>query len=320
MNQLVTIAPANVPAIYSPMQERAREYARASRSASTLKAYRIDWADFEAWCAGQQLAALPATPDTVAAYIAAQAGSHKASTIQHRLSSISMRHQTAGYDSPTKNELVRSVLKGIRRELGTAPAEKAPLLATDVRAMVAALPDTLTGKRDRALLLLGFAGAFRRSELVALNVADLEFTADGIVVTIRRSKTDQEGQGRKLGIPSLPTSTACPVRAVRAWLEASAITEGPIFRPIGVGSRVSATRLSGQGVGIVVKRNLPRDRDRTKFAGHSLRSGFVSSAVLGGANLRAIMKTTGHRTIEMVLRYTRDANLFRGNAVASTGL
>ncbi len=175
-------------------------------------------------------------------------------------------------------------------------------------------------KRDRALLLLGFAGAFRRSELVGLNIGDVEFTDEGIVVHLRRSKTDQEGQGRKIGIPQLPHSDACPVRALRAWLDAAGIDSGPLFRPVAVGGRIQADRLSDRAVALVVKRSLPAGREAGRFAGHSLRAGFVTSAACGGASVKAIMRQTGHRSLETVMRYMRDASLFRGNALGSTGL
>jgi len=303
-----------------PVVEQAREYARRARSEATIRAYRTDWADFESWCMQQPARPLPATPETVACYISSMADHHRASTITRRLSAISVVHQTRGLASPTRNEVVRAVLAGIRRTIGTAPNEKAPLVAADIREMVAALPDTLIGKRDRALILLGFAGAFRRSELVGLNVEDLEFGADGLTVTLRRSKTDQEGAGRKIGIPALPTSDACPVRAVRAWLEAAGIANGPVFRSVAVGGRLQPGRLSNNAVAEVVKRRLPAGRDAARFAGHSLRAGFVTSAANGGASVKAIMQQTGHRSLETVMRYMRDASLFRGNALGATGL
>jgi integrase len=320
VTSLVPISQGGVPSPCSPAAERAREYASAARAPSTLRAYRVDWLDFEGWCSTQNLCPLPADPQTVAAYIAAQAENHKASTITRRLSAISVAHQVRGYESPTKNELVRSVLKGIRRQLGTASNEKAPLLAADIKEMIARLPDTLIGKRDKALLSVAFAGAFRRSELVGLDVADLEFTADGLVITLRRSKTDQEGRGRKIGIPALPASRACAVRAVREWIAASGIAEGPIFRPVALGGRLGCGRLSDRVVALVIKRRLPADRDGSKYSGHSTRAGFVTSAAIGGASLKAIMNQTGHRSLQMVLRYTRDASLFRENALVSTGL
>ena len=318
MTALVPIQPQPIGNL-APAAEQAREYARRARAASTLRAYKLDWESFTAWCSENGLCALPAKPETVASYLAAQARGHKASTIQRRLSAISMVHQVRGFESPCRNELVRSVIKGIRRTLGTAPNEKAPLLASDVREMTAMLPDSLLGRRDRAMLLLGFAGAFRRSEICSLNVEDLAFTEDGLIVTLRRSKTDQEGHGRKIGVPLLPTSDACPVRAVREWLAASGITEGPLFRSVSSG-RLHAERLSDQTVAKVVKRRLPAGRDTSRFAGHSLRAGFVTSAASGGASLKAITNQTGHRSLTVVLRYMRDSSLFRNNAVASTGL
>jgi integrase len=316
------LIPAPVQSIgnLAPVAEQAREYARRSKSESTRRNYAIGWRDFTSWCAAQGLVPLPATPDTVALYISALADTFKVATIQLRLAAISQVHQVRGFDSPTKNEIVRSVLKGIRRTIGTAPDQKAPLLAPDVREMVASRPATLLGTRDRALLLLGFSGAFRRAELVGLNVEDIEFTPEGMAVTLRRSKTDQEGQGRKVGIPMLPASDACPVRAVRAWLEASGITSGAIFHPVAVGSRLMPERLSDRAVALVVKRSLPAGKDSRKYAGHSMRAGFVTSAANGGASIKAIMRQTGHRSLETLMRYMRDASLFRGNALGSTGL
>lgn len=298
----------------------ARKFARRSRSANTLRAYAADWAHFTGWCQDHGVVSLPALPETAALYLASLADRHKVSTIQRRISAISQRHLLRGLDPPTKNELVRSVVKGIRRTLGVAPCQKAPLVAAEVREMVASLPDSLGGVRDSALLLLGFAGAFRRSELVGLNVADLTFTPDGLIVALNRSKTDQDGHGRKIGIPSLPASDACPVRAVREWLDASGLTDGALFRRIGVGDRLHSTRLSAGAVALVVKRHLRKGRDVQQFAGHSLRSGFCTSAAQGGASIKSIMKQTGHRSLATVLRYLREASLFRGNAVASTGL
>lgn len=316
---MVPVAPQEI-GLPIPAAERAHEYARRSRSSSTIRCYATDWADFTAWCGLNEMIPLPAEAKTVALYISDLAEDHKPSTIQRRLSAISQAHQIRGFDSPTKNEAVRSVLKGIRRTLGTAPAEKAPLLASDIREMVAGLPDSLLGCRDRALLLLGFAGAFRRSELVGLNVEDVTFSEDGMVILLRRSKTDQEGQGRKVGIPLLPHSEACPVAAVRRWLEVSGIESGPLFRRIAIGGRLQPQRLCAGWVAATVKRRLPGGRDAARFAGHSLRAGFVTSAAVGGASVKAIMRQTGHRSLETVMRYMREASLFKGNALGSTGL
>jgi integrase len=186
--------------------------------------------------------------------------------------------------------------------------------------MVAALPDGLLGVRDRALLLVGFAGAFRRSELVSLDRPDLEFTKDGLTVMLRRSKSDQEGQGRKVGIPYGSNPETCPVRALQAWLEAAAITDGPVFRGVTRHGKVQG-RLSGYAVALIVKRYAAvGGLDPSRYAGHSLRAGLATAAAIGGASERSIMNQTGHKSITMVRRYIRDGNLFRENAAAKTGL
>jgi integrase len=213
------------------------------------------------------------------------------------------------------------VLAGIRRAKGTAPDAKAPVLIGDLRAMVAALPAGLLGARDRALLLIGFAGAFRRSELVGLDVEDLTFSSDGLAVTLRRSKTDQEGAGRKIGIPYGSNPDTCPVRALQAWLDASVITAGPIFRSVNRHGQLQPGRLSDRAVALIVKRCVEAaGKDARKFAGHSLRAGLATAAAIGGASERSIMAQTGHRSVMMVRRYIRDGSLFRENAAARVGL
>ncbi len=304
----------------APVMEQAKEYARRSKAANTRRGYASDWRAFLTWCAANNLSALPASPDTVALYISAGADRLKAATLQRHISAISQAHQASGFESPTRTAVVRTVLAGIRRVLGTAPNEKSPLLAADMREMVAALPDSLLGVRDRALLLLGFCCAFRRSELVSLDAEDIEFTVEGIAVMLRRSKTDQDGAGRRIGVPQLPHSDACPVRALRAWLEASGITSGALFRPIALGGRMSPNRLTDRSVALIVKRSLPAGKDATKYAGHSMRAGFVTAAANGGASIKAICRQTGHRSLATVMRYMREASLFRGNALSSTGL
>src|SRR5713226_1289787 len=182
--------------------EDARDYAGHAKSPNTLKAYRIDWADFSEWCALHRLEFLPAAPQTVALYLSDLAKTHKVSTLYRRLSGISQAHQAAGYVTPTTDAQVRLVFQGIRRTLGSAPDQKNAAITAEVRAMVETLsPTALIGVRDRALLLVGFAGAFRRSEVVSLDVADVTFGGDGLIVQLRRSKTDQEAVGRKVGLP-----------------------------------------------------------------------------------------------------------------------
>ena len=198
--------------------------------------------------------------------------------------------------------------------------------------MIAAQPDTLAGLRNRALLLLGFAGALRRSELVGLDVEDLDFTSAGLVVTLRRSKTDQDGDGRKLGVPYGGRLETCPVRTSQSWLSAAAITTGPMFREITKADRIlnpytdkkgrqRGVRLGDKAVALIVKRAAQEaGLDPTRYAGHSLRAGLATSAAAAGASERAIMATTGHRSVQMVRRYIRSGELFRENAAATVGL
>jgi integrase len=187
--------------------------------------------------------------------------------------------------------------------------------------MLRMLPDNLLGIRDRALLLTGFAGAFRRSELVSLDVADIQFTAEGLLITLRRSKSDQEGAGRQIAIPHGAHAETCTVRAVHAWLEAAAIIQGPIFKPVDRHGRISSQRLSAHAVALVVKRYAePAGMCVSSFSGHSLRAGFVTSAARAGEPERRIMRQTGHKSIEMVLKYVRQANAFSDNAALALGL
>jgi integrase len=191
----------------------------------------------------------------------------------------------------------------------------------DLRRMIVGLPESLLGERDRALLLVCFAGAFRRSELVSLDVADVSFTRDGLVIHLRRSKTDQEGEGRTIGIPRGSRPMTCPVRALKEWLDFSGITAGPLFRPVNRHGQVLATRLSDRGVARVVQRAAAAaGLDPTDVAGHSLRAGLATSAAAAGVSERAIMAQTGHKSLPMVRRYIRDGSLFIENAAAGVGL
>lgn len=195
------------------------------------------------------------------------------------------------------------------------------MLPSQLRAASGALPASLLGKRDRALLLLGFAGAFRRSELAGLEVRDLAFAEDGLEVTLRRSKTDQEGKGSKKGIPYGSDPKTCPVRAVRAWLEASGIAEGPVFREVTRHGHVEAAPLSGRSIARVVKRSAEAaGLDPAGFSGHSLRAGLATAAAKAGKSTHAIMRQTGHKSADMVARYVREASLFEDNAAAGIGL
>src|ERR1039457_291283 len=225
--------------------EQVRQFIRASKAENTLRGYSTDWRDFCGWSEAHSVSPLPATPEAVAAYIAECASHLKPGTIQRRLNAIAEAHKAARLDSPTHAALARNTMKGIRRTIGTAPGQKAATLTADIRAMVDATDAGIIGIRDRALILLGFAGAFRRSELVGLDVEDCAFSKDGLTVTLRRSKVDQEGVGRKIGIPYGSNPETCPVRTMQAWIEQAAITAGPVFRSINRHGHVKAGRLSG---------------------------------------------------------------------------
>jgi integrase len=295
----------------------------AARAGSTLRAYQHDWEQFRAWCERNQLTALPAAPQAVILYATdlAKNQRRKWNTLSRRLAAISQLHSQAGFDSPTRSWAVKQFLQGLRREMGVAPVRKRPVLAADIKAIVAEIPDSLLGKRDRALLLVGFMGGFRRSELVGLDVEHIEEQRAGIVVNVPRSKTDQEGQGRRVGIPRGADEVTCPIRAVEAWRRAAGISAGALFRCVNRHGRVLDKRLSGEGVAIVVKRYVERlGYDPAMFAGHSLRAGLATSAAAAGKSERAIMSQTGHRSVMTVRRYIRDGNLFRENAAEGLGL
>lgn len=301
--------------------EQARDYAAAAKAPNTRRAYGSDWRAFTQWCEEHGRSSLPASVETLILYISVLAETRKVSTIQRRLSSISVAHQLAGHASPTHDAHVRTVMQGIRRSKGAAPNAKEPAVTTALKAMVEALPEGVSGARDRALLLLGFAGAFRRSELVGLDIADLRETNDGLVVTLRSSKTDQAGEGAKKGIPYGSTPHTCPVRAVRAWKELAGITAGPLFRPITRHGQVRPRRLTGHAVATIVKRAATlAGLAPAHFSGHSLRAGLATAAAQAGVSERVIMQQTGHKSLPVLRRYIREGSLFRENAAAKVGL
>ena len=231
-----------------------------------------------------------------------------------------MAHEMAGYADPTGNKHVKLTLKGIRRKVGTAKAKKSPILATDVRAMTNSLPARLIGLRDRALILLGFAGAFRRSEVAQIAIEYVEETAEGIKVFIPRSKTDQEGQGRYIGIKRGAIPATCPVRALNAWIEAAGISSGPIFRRVDRHGNVKEP-ITAQIVALIVKRAAAAaGLDPAKYSGHSLRAGFVTQGALNGATETNIMRQTGHTSHATVRGYIRIANIFKDNVSGMLGL
>ncbi len=313
MLQEITVRPDQSVALREA-STAAGDFALASKSPATRRADKADGRYFVAWCDHHGIEPLPATEFTIAAYLADLAKSGlKASTITRRATGIRYMHKLAGYKTPTNTEAIKAVLAGIRRSLGTSVTRKTPATAETIRIIIADMPTDLRGLRDRALLLLGFAGALRRSELVALDVEDLEENTEGFLVTIRRSKTDQEGAGDFVSIPH--GSRLRPVAAVRAWLQAADITEGPIFRSIWKGGEVILGRLSNRSVAKVIKKRAEAAGfDPAMFSGHSLRSGFVTSALSHGADILRVMDVTRHREISTLKIYDRRAKTFKQHA------
>lgn len=303
-------------------EERARAYAADARAENTRRAYASQWRGFTAWCTARKVCPLPAVGPDVAIYLAELADAGRAPAgISLALTAISQQHVLAGLDSPRAHRAAKETWKGIRRKLGTAQVGKEPLLVDGLKRALDALPATLAGLRDRALLLLGFSIASRRSELVALRVEDLLEVRQGLEVLIRKSKTDQEGKGQRVAVLLGTTEGTCPVRAVRAWLAASGIKSGPIFQAISRWGKLSGRPLAGHYVATLVKRAaVAAGLSVAELSGHSLRAGFATAAAMAGASEREIMKTTRHASVAMVQRYIRRADLFEGLAAKKIGL
>jgi len=301
-----------------PLLQEAQAYARASQSSSTRRAYRTSWGQFASWCDGHQLASLPASPETVVLYLThlIQSG-RSVSTLERTLAALAAAHRAAGFSWPKGHPALAMVVTGIRRTHGKAPKKKTPLEDKALRSLVQLFDDSLRGLRDRALLLVGWFGAFRRSELVALSVGDARFEDEGLRLLVRRSKTDQESKGLEKGLPYTGDPRLCPVRALRRWLEAAKITEGPIFRAISKTGKLSLRALSDRSVARLLQAAAEAaGLDAREFGGHSLRSGFVTTAARRGKSLDAIMRQTGHRSERIARSYIRHATLFVDNAAA----
>jgi integrase len=314
------------PERLADLEARIRRAVARGRSEATLRAYTTDWTDFATWCRTVGFDPLPAAPGVVAGYVSEMAfppddrPPAAVSTITRRLAGIGQVHQLAGHSNPCSDALVRETMRGIRRALGVAPRQKRAITTADITAAVSHLDDTLAARRDRAILLLGYAGAMRRSELAAVTVADIDQVPEGLLIRLRRSKTDQEARGRKIEIVYGTHPTTCPVRALRAWLTATGITTGPVLRGIDRHGRLLEP-LSAQGVAIVVKRHMGAlGHPVAEFAGHSLRRGHATTAARNGATERTIMRTTGHTSTVTVRGYIDDAELFTDPTSAYLGL
>lgn len=290
----------------------ASEYIAASIAVNTTRAYKSQWGSFCAWCEAHGVNALPASPADVASYLAHLAGvGRKPSSIDVARAAIRKFHKVAGVEfDPTTAPVVVQTLKGIRRAKGTAPKQKAAIMTDDLRRMMKRIPSDVHGLRDKALLLLGFALGSRRSELVGLDVSDLQEVPEGLVVTIRRSKTDQQAVGYEKGVARGLYADTCPVTAVLDYLKTAAITEGPLFRAIDKGGNISCDRLTPQSVALVIKARAKAARlGVAKYSGHSLRAGMITQAAKNGATLPDIMRQSGHASVQTVTRYIRKARI-----------
>ncbi|HEY0746570.1 MAG TPA: tyrosine-type recombinase/integrase [Steroidobacteraceae bacterium] len=298
-------------------RQAAETFAKASRAASTWRAYESDWRLFMAWCAGVGCVALPAEAATVALFLASQAKLGIApATLSRRLAAIRLMHLGARVASPHAALEVNEVMRGIRRAWKRPVAQKAPAVDEEIKRMVDAVEaQTLKGLRERALLLLGFAGAFRRSELIGLDTQHLTQRAEGLEVLIANSKTDQEGAGQMVAVARVAHSPYCPVQAVSDWLVAADISTGAVFRTMHRGDTVGKTRLSAQSVALIVKGLAAKaGLEASRYAGHSLRSGFLTSAARNRASIFKMAEQSRHKSLDVLREYVRDEERFEDHA------
>lgn len=319
-----TILPQTLPVAASAVNDlatavdRARDYAEAAHAPGTRRAYHVGWTDFSAHCREHGFEALPASPQTVTLYVTALADRAKLATIRLYLAAIAHKHREIGLESPVSHVIVRRVVRGIARTIGASQARKSAVTTDHLRAMLLEVRgDDLKAKRDRAIVLLGFAAALRRSELAALRVEDLRFEKRGLLVTIRRSKTDQEAKGAEIAVPYVDSRSLCGVRAVKAWVEAAGITTGPLFRSFTLRREMLETPIGGRDVANLVKALTTKARLDGDFSGHSLRAGFATSAAAAKASLDAIARTTRHKSLTVLIGYVRPAQAFDDVALTS---
>ncbi|MHB1000896.1 MAG: site-specific integrase [Armatimonadota bacterium] len=289
------------------------EYLECSISVNTRRVYRTLWWQFESWCCKKCLNKLPASLETVVSYLIylAKKG-RKASTLNSSRAAIRLAHQSAGLLDPTDTPFVKQALNGIKRKHGTAPVQKAAILPSDIRAMISTIDSsTIKGKRDKAILLLGFFTTSRRSELEKLTMDDINETAEGLEVIIRKSKTDQKSKGFRKAVVRQDNPSFCAVRALMCYLQSAGIKSGPLFRSIGKSGRISKNVLTGCSISHIVKDTAAKaGLDPTRYSGHSLRAGLVTTAAKEGASMIEIMAQTGHKSTDTVIKYICKARLF----------
>ena len=293
---------------------------KSSKANNTLRAYKSDFKDFGAFCTKHGFNSMPTEPKVVSLYLTHLSESSKLSTLRRRLVSIGVVHKIKGHYLDTKHPVIIENLMGIKRKKGSIQTGKKPILINHLKEIINVIDDQKIEKikklRNRSLILVGFGGGFRRTELISINYEDLEFVEEGVKITLRRSKTDQFGEGLVKGLPYFTNEKYCPVISLKNWLNLSQIKNGPVFRRFSKGSILTRHRLSGQSVVLIIKNCLKlAGIENQNFSGHSLRSGFATVAAESGADERSIMAMTGHKTTQMVRRYIREANIFKNNAL-----
>ena len=291
-----------------------------SKAYNTLRAYKSDFKDFGAFCVKHGFNSLPTEPKIISLYLTHLSKESKISTLRRRIVSISMVHKIKGHYLDTKHPVIIENLMGIKRIKGSMQRGKKPILINHLKAIINVIDQQeiseIKKSRDKSLILIGFGGGFRRTELISIDHEDLEFVPEGVKITIKRSKTDQFGEGMIKGIPYFSNQIYCPVINLKKWLELSNIKSGPIFRRFAKGSVLTNNRLTDQSVVLIIKDYLNLAGIENKnYSGHSLRSGFATVAAESGADERSIMAMTGHKTTQMVRRYIREANIFKNNAL-----
>ena len=313
MNEIITDIKA--------LQEETLLNLQNSKSNNTVRAYKSDFKDFGLFCAQNGFKSLPSEPKIVSLYLTyLSTKDAKISTLKRRLVSIGIIHRLKGHYLDTKHPSIIENLMGIKRRKGSIQKRKKPILIRDLKLVINVIDEQkikdIKKLRDRSIILIGFSGGFRRNEIVSLDYEDLDFVEEGLKIQIRKSKTDQFGEGLVKALPYFDNSQYCPVISLKKWLELSKITSGSVFRRFVKGSKLSENRLTDQTVALLIKEYLQlAGIDNKNYSGHSLRSGFATSAAESGAEERNIMAMTGHKSTEMVRRYIREANLFKNNAL-----
>ena len=294
---------------------------QSSKANNTIRAYKSDFNDFELFCIQNGFKSLPSEPKIISLYLTSLSSKNiKMSTLKRRLVSIGVIHKLKGHYLDTKHPLIIENIMGIKRRKGSAQNGKKPLLINNLKVLIKAINrsdlNPIIKFRDRTIVLIGFSGGFRRNEIVSLNYDDIEFVNEGMKINLRRSKTDQYGEGFLKGIPYFDNPVYCPVISMQNWLKISKIDSGSLFRRFSKGAKLTEIRLTDQTVALIIKKYLQlAGIDSKNYSGHSLRSGFATSAAESGAEERSIMAMTGHKSTEMVRRYIKEANIFKNNAL-----